>query len=83
VGWALSVGYLWFALRQSLGSNAMDARTLAFAILPLVFVELLAWSVTAWTPPLRRHLDGEWRHALAWSLVPNLMLVAAVALLNS
>jgi len=81
-GWVLSVAYLWLAMRHTAGWSAMDPRTLVFAAVPLVFIEALAWSAAAWTPPLRRRLDGEWWRAIGWSLVPNLLLLAAVAAIS-
>lgn len=79
LGWIVSLGYLWLSLRQTF---VLDLRTILLAIVPLLFVEGLAWSTTRWSEwtPGRLQYEAEWRRAFWWSLLPNLLLLAALLL---
>jgi ABC-type branched-subunit amino acid transport system permease subunit len=77
LGWIASLGYLWFSLRQTF---VLDLRTILLAIVPLLFIEAIAWSATRWSEwtPGRLQYEAEWRRAFWWSLLPNLLLLAAL-----
>ena len=83
LGWVFCVACLWITLKENVGWNAIDARTVVFALAPLLFVEALAWWTNAW-PARRVRREGEWTHAFLWSVVPFALLFGSFFLiLNS
>ena len=85
-GWALSVGWLWFATMQQhvLRHNepppyyAMD--TVAGGAVPAALMALIGWAFKRYAgrAPYSALEKREWWHAFWWSLVPNLLLFLTV-----
>ncbi|MGE0450648.1 MAG: hypothetical protein AB7Q29_13835 [Vicinamibacterales bacterium] len=88
-GWALSISWLWVeGIRQHL--RRYDAvppdyalGTIAGGVAPALLMAGVGWIIGRYAgrAPYRTLDRREWRHALWWSLLPNVLLLATVWLM--
>jgi hypothetical protein len=79
--WVATVVFLWIALDSNL-TPASDM--LVHAVVPALGLEALAVPINRWMKTLGRAAHShthEWERALAWTIVPLLLLLGTAALI--
>jgi hypothetical protein len=89
LGWLTGVVWLWIAQiqlsvqRYGIAPEGYGVRTLIEGLLPALLVELMGIGTDALIARAPESGDSrrEWRHALLWTLFPNLFLLGMVYLI--
>jgi hypothetical protein len=78
--WIATLAFLWIAIEHN---QADGLGMLVRTAIPALAIETLALSVDHWTKAVgnfARSHQHEWEHALAWAIVPIILLIGTAFL---